>query len=171
MNYPRFIRHSLILPLAVIFLLFACGEQKTVGETVTEDMGKKPWVVDIEAITLSNSDFLFAAWTGKFLQMTLMSIPPGGEIGLEMHSDIDQFIRIEKGEARVLMGKSKDDLSFDEPVKDDWVVLIPAGYWHNVINTGNKELKLYSIYAPPEHAFGTRYKTYEEAEEHHHHEH
>ncbi|MBW6458860.1 MAG: cupin domain-containing protein [FCB group bacterium] len=170
MKKPNIVR-AIILLICVLFLFTACCEPKAEGATLTEDMAKGPWVVDIEAITLSNADFLVASWTGDFLQMTLMSIPPGGEIGLEMHSDIDQFIRVEKGEARVVMGKSKDDLSFDKHVKDDWVILIPAGYWHNVINAGNKELKLYSIYGPPEHAFGTRYKTYEEAEEHHHHEH
>jgi len=171
MKNLMFVRRSFIPLFVMLIAMVACCEYKTVGETVTEDKGKQPWIVDIEEITLSNPDFLVASWTGDFLQMTLMSIRPGGEIGLEMHPDIDQFIRIEKGEARVVMGKSKNDLSFDKHIKDDWAILIPAGYWHNVINVGKKELKLYSIYGPPEHAFGTRYTTQEEAEEHHHHEH
>ena len=99
--------------------------------------------------------------------MVLMSLKPGEEIDLEIHRSVDQFIRIEQGEARVRMGKSKDELTFDQRVSDDWAVLIPAGYYHNVRNTGNTELKLYTIYAPPEHPAGTVHKTYREAQQAH----
>ncbi len=145
-----------------IFTLFA-------EEAELPDMGGRPWVVDIEKITVENEDFQIARWTGINLQMTLMAIPVGGEIGLENHSDIDQFLRIEEGKARVVMGFTEDLLFFDKEVEDDWAILVPAGYWHNVINIGDEPLKLYSIYAPPEHPEGIRFETYEEAKEAHDH--
>ncbi len=100
-----------------------------------------------------------------------MTLKPGEVIDLEMHEGHDQFIRIEAGEARVLMGKSADDLFFDKKVSDDWAVLVPAGYWHKIENAGTSDLKLYSLYGPPEHGKGTLHETCGEAEEAHHHEH
>lgn len=137
-----------------------------------KDMGGEPFVVDIEKLTKANTDFRVAKWTGSNLQMTVMAIKPGGEIGLEVHGDIDQFLRIEEGTAKVLMGDSEDSLTFEELAEDDFAIFVPAGKWHNIINTGTTDLKLYSIYAPAEHAKGTVHKTYEEAmaaeAEHHH---
>jgi mannose-6-phosphate isomerase-like protein (cupin superfamily) len=133
------------------------------------DYGKQPWTVDVEKLTLDNHNFRTTKWTGKNLQLTVMAIPPEGEIGLEVHPEGDQFIRIESGTGRILMGDAKDKLTFDKPVSDDWAILIPAGQWHNVINTGDKPLKIYVLYAPPEHAAGTIHKTYEESEADHHH--
>jgi mannose-6-phosphate isomerase-like protein (cupin superfamily) len=130
--------------------------------------GGQPWVINIEQATINNPNYRNTQWTGQFMQMVLMSLKPGEEIDLEMHDDVDQFIRIEQGEARVRMGKSQKDLSFDEMVSDDWAVFIPAGYYHHVRNIGDTELKLYSIYAPKEHAAGTVHKTYQEAKEDHH---
>jgi mannose-6-phosphate isomerase-like protein (cupin superfamily) len=137
----------------------------------TKDQGKKPWVVDIEKLTKENTKFRVAKWTGGLLQMTVMSIPVGGEIGLEIHTKNEQFIRVEEGKARILMGPSKDDLSFRKEIGDDWAVFIPAGLWHNVVNIGDKPLKVYAIYAPAEHPAGTVHATAEEsaADEHHHH--
>lgn len=77
--------------------------------------------------------------------------------------------REEKGEARVLMGKTEENLDFDKIVSGDWAVFIPAGYWHQIINTGSSDLKLYTIYAPGEHERGTHHETYQEADDHHHH--
>ena len=124
-----------------------------------KDYGKNPYVVNIEDLTKENKKFRVAKWTGDNLQMTVMSIEPGGEVGLEVHSDIDQFLRVEQGSARVVMGPSKDEISFSEDVEDDWAILVPAGTWHNIINTGNEPLKLYSIYAKPEHPHGTVHET------------
>lgn len=137
----------------------------------TQDQGKKPWVVDIEKLTKENSKFRAAKWTGALLQMTVMSIPVGGEVGLEVHQKNEQFFRVEEGKARVLIGPSKDDLSFRKEVEDDWAIFIPAGLWHNVVNIGEKPLKVYAIYAPAEHPAGTVHATAEEAAaaEHHHH--
>jgi mannose-6-phosphate isomerase-like protein (cupin superfamily) len=133
-----------------------------------QDHGPEPYVVDIEDATLSNDTFRTALWTGAHLQLTVMSIPVGGEVGLEMHDDRDQFLRIESGKARVQMGTERDDLRFDREVEDDWVILVPAGSWHNVTNLGDEPLKLYSLYAPPEHPEGTVHKTKAESDAAHH---
>ena len=96
-----------------------------------------------------------------------MNIGVGEDIGLEMHPDVDQFIRIEEGQGFVKMGDRKDRLDFQRKVYDDYAIVIPAGKWHNLINTGCKPLKLYSIYAPPQHSHGTVHESKEDAEEHH----
>ena len=124
-----------------------------------KDYGPNPFTVDIEDATKQNTNFRTALWTGTHLQLTLMSINVGDDIGLENHPKIDQFIRIEEGEALVMMGDSKDNLNFRRRIGDDDIVIIPAGKWHNLINIGQKPLKLYSIYAPPQHPKGTIHKT------------
>jgi mannose-6-phosphate isomerase-like protein (cupin superfamily) len=129
-----------------------------------KDYGPQPFVVNIEEATTQNNNFRTALWTGEHLQLTLMSIKVGGEIGLEMHSDLDQFIRIEEGQGLVKMGDRKDRLDFQENVYDDFAFIIPAGKWHNLINTGRKPIKLYSIYAPPQHPKGTVHKTKADAD-------
>lgn len=129
-----------------------------------KDYGPNPFAVNIEDATLQNNNFRTALWTGKHLQLTLMNIDVGGDIGLEMHSDLDQFIRIEQGNGIVKMGPSEDNLNFTRKVSDDFAFIIPAGTWHNLINTGNEPIKLYSIYAPPQHAKGTVHKTKADAE-------
>jgi mannose-6-phosphate isomerase-like protein (cupin superfamily) len=98
-----------------------------------------------------------------------MSIPVGGEVGLEQHTDTDQFLRVEDGQAKVLMGDTEKSLTFVKTAEKDFAIIVPAGKWHNIINTGDKPLKLYSIYAPVEHPHGTVHKTFEEAEEAEHH--
>lgn len=130
----------------------------------SRDYGPEPFVIDIEAATLKNDNFRTTLWTGEHLQLTLMSIDVGEDIGLEIHPDLDQFIRIEQGEAIVQMGDRKDKLAFQQRVYDDYAIIIPAGKWHNVINTGKEPLKLYSIYAPPQHPPGTIDRTKEDAE-------
>ena len=132
------------------------------NETPT-DHGPEPFVVDIDA-TLGNENYRTTLWTGTNLQMTLMHIDPGHDIGLEVHAHGDQFLRVEAGRARVQMGLSADDLSFDREVEDDWVILVPAGQWHNVTNIGDEPLKVYALYAPPEHAHGTVHPTKADAD-------
>lgn len=134
-----------------------------------KDYGPEPFVVNIEEATKQNDYFRIALWTGCYLQLTLMSIKPGEDIGLEIHPNLDQFLRIEEGQGLVKMGDSKDNLNFQANVYDDYAIVIPAGKWHNLINTGCTPLKLYSIYAPPQHPYGTIHKTKEDAEEDHHH--
>lgn len=127
------------------------------------DFGGQPYVVDIEELTLSNTNFRTVKWTGSNMQMTLMSVEAGGEIGLEVHDTHDQFLRIEQGKAKVVMGKTKDNLDFETEASDDFAIFVPAGYWHNIINLGKEDLKVYSIYAPAEHPKGTVHATFEEA--------
>lgn len=122
------------------------------------------WSSNIEEATTKNSTFRTVLFTGKAMQLTVMSIGPGEEIGLEVHDHIDQFLRVEQGSAKVVMGASKDTLDETHELADDWAVIVPAGTWHNVINTGNGPLKLYSIYAPPEHPPGTVHATKAEAD-------
>ena len=129
----------------------------------SDDHGKNPWVIDIEDLTKNNKYFRNTKWTGDFLQMTVMSLEKDEEIGTEMHKDVDQFIRIEQGKAKVFFGSDKDDLSEQYDAEDDYAIFIPAGTWHNIINAGDETLKMYSIYAEPEHSAGTIHKTYEEA--------
>lgn len=130
------------------------------------DYGPCPYVVNIEEATKQNNYYRIALWTGEYLQLTLMSINAGDDIGLELHRDHDQFIRIEEGQGLVMMGDRKDHLDFQAMVYDDYAIFIPAGKWHNLINTGHTPLKLYSIYAPPEHPRGTIHKTKQDAEYH-----
>ena len=129
---------------------------------VLQDYGTEPTVLNIESYTLGNENFRTVLWTGNNLQVTLMTIPVGGDVGLEQHMGIDQFLRIEEGMAQVMMGDSQDKLDFVRDVEDDYAIFVPAGKWHNIVN---KPLKLYSIYAPAEHPHGTVHKTQQEAME------
>lgn len=133
-------------------------------KAMLRDYGPNPLVIDIDEATEKNNAFRSSLWTGGHLQVTLMSIKPSEDIGLELHRDTDQFIRIEEGRGIVKMGKTKDKLDFQANVKEDMAIMIPAGTWHNVINTGNKPLKVYSIYAPPHHPKNTVHMTKADAE-------
>lgn len=120
-----------------------------------KDHGPEPYITNIREATLNNETFRTSLWTGEYLQLTLMCIPVGGDIGLEMHPDVDQFLRLEQGQGHVMMGDCKDNLCYHENVCDDYVIFVPAGTWHNLINTGKTPIKLYSIYAPQNHPHGT----------------
>ncbi|MNI26136.1 Cupin domain protein [compost metagenome] len=123
------------------------------------DHGPNPFVVNIEEAAEQNNTYRTAFWTGEHLQVTLMSINVGDDIGLEVHPDTDQFIRIEEGQGLVQMGDSKDKLDFQAMAYDGYAIMIPAGKWHNVTNKGRSPLKVYVIYAPPHHPHGTVHKT------------
>ena len=150
----------------------AAGEQeaspKVSDVDFSVDKGETPWAFDIEAATLANAAYRSANWTGQNMQLVFMTLKPGEAIDLELHGGHDQFIRIEEGEALVEMGKTAENLDFRKEVEDDWAILIPAGYWHRVENIGSGDLKLYTLYGPAEHAYGTTHQTYEEAVEAHH---
>jgi mannose-6-phosphate isomerase-like protein (cupin superfamily) len=122
------------------------------------------WVGDIEETTLENDNFRTVVYTGEHTQLTVMRLAPGEDIGLEAHPHLDQFLRIENGDGRVLLGRSRDAMDETHEVSDDWAIIVPAGIWHNVVNTGSDELRLYSLYSPPEHPDGTVHRTKEEAE-------
>lgn len=110
----------------------------------TYDM--KGYLTNIEETTIKNTAYRKVLYTSRYTQLVVMNLQPGEEIGEEIHG-LDQFIRIEKGFARVILNKGED--VYD--VSDDWAIIIPAGTYHNVINTGKDELKLYTLYSPPEH--------------------
>ncbi len=131
--------------------------------TQTIDNGPLPFVTNIETATLENTNYRTTLWTGQNIQVTLMCIQPGHDIGLEVHDTHDQFLRIEEGQATVYTGPAKDNLTTLQAGSDD-AVLIPAGSWHNLANNGDTPLKLYSIYGPPEHLHGTVHVTKEEAD-------
>ena len=128
------------------------------------DNGPKPNAFDIETATTENTTYRTVAWTGKYLQVTLMSIPVGESIGLETHPETDQFLRLDAGQGRCVMGPSKDNLDFEQEVSDGWSIQVPAGVWHDVINTGDEPMQVYAVYAPTHHAQGIVQETAEDAE-------
>ena len=136
-----------------------CGEHPKI-----RDYGCEPFIFNIRHATCMNQNFRTTLWTGRDMQLTLMSIPTRGDIGVEMHSQVDQFIRVESGTARVYMGNCRGNLVEVARVDGDDAILIPAGTWHNIVNAGSRPLKLYSLYAPPQHPFGTVHRTKEDAE-------
>lgn len=118
----------------------------------------KGFVGDIEDQAEDNSDFRRVVYTGKNLQLVLMSLKPGEDIGEEVHEDGDQFFRIEKGKGEVLIDGKRSR------IKSDDAILVPAGARHNIINSGEEPLRLYTLYAPPEHRDGTVHATKADAE-------
>lgn len=128
------------------------------------DHGPNPYVINIGQAALQNPNFRTAVWTGCHLQMTVMCIPPCGEIGLEVHGDTDQLIRVEQGTAAVKIGKCAEKTDYQQNMCKGDVVFIPAGTWHNVVNTGRNALKISSVYAPPNHPRGTVHFTKADAE-------
>lgn len=120
----------------------------------------KGFVTNIEKATLENENYRQVLYTGPSSQLVLMTIQPGDEIGSETH-DLDQFIRIEAGQAVVTLD------GVNHTLEDDWAVVIPAGTEHNVVNNGDEPLRLYSIYSPPEHKDGTVHATKADDKEEH----
>jgi len=122
-------------------------------------MGPMPYATNIDQATTQNNTYRTALWTGPHLQVTLMTINPGDDIGLEVHPDTDQFLRLEQGSGVVQMGNARDNLYYQQHIFKDWAVMVPAGTWHNITNTGHIPMKLYSVYAPPHHPWGTVHAT------------
>jgi mannose-6-phosphate isomerase-like protein (cupin superfamily) len=121
----------------------------------------KGYCENIERRTLENEDFRRVLYTGKNIQLVLMTLPPGCDIGEEVHPDRDQFFRIEEGQGEVWI----DGVA--NRVEDDFAVIVPAGALHNVVNTGSAPLRLYTIYGPPEHKDGVVHTDKEQAERDH----
>lgn len=134
------------------------------GELELKDYGPMPLVLNISDSAERNSNFRVVIWTGNHLQVTLMSLNPGEDIGTEVHPNVDQFIRIEEGQGISQMGSSQNNLTFQRNLDAGSAIMVPAGTWHNIINTGVTPLKLYSIYSPPDHPKGTLHKTKADAE-------
>ena len=123
------------------------------------------WVDNIERVTLDNGNFRTVIYTGEHTQLTVMRLGAGEEIGWEVHPHLDQFLRIEQGDARLDLGREEETVDEQHELSDDWAIIVPAGVWHNVINTGSQDVKLYSLYSPPEHPDGTIHRTKAEADE------
>lgn len=136
-----------------------CGSPASAG-----DYGPNPLVVNIRCLAEQTPYFRTALWTGRYMQITLMCIPPRGEIGLEMHGDVDQLVLVEAGCGLVMMGDGPETLGYRQAVDAGYGIVIPAGTWHNLVNTGCDPLKLVSVYAPPQHPFGTVHKTKADAD-------
>ena len=128
------------------------------------DYGNEPYIANITAASCENPYYRRILWTGDYLQVALMSIPVGDEVGLERHDENDQFIRIESGCAQVLMGKSAENLNIQKRINNNFSVMVPAGTWHNIKNIGSTTLKIYTVYAPPHHDKGTVHETRKVAE-------
>lgn len=132
-----------------------------------QDYGNSPFTINMQQAAQQNNTFRTALWTGDHLQVTLMSIDVGDDIGLEAHHDVDQFLYVEDGYGLVQMGPDKNHLDFVSNVTNNSAIMVPAGTWHNLTNTGNTPLKIFSIYAPPEHPKGTIHLTKADDHEHH----
>jgi mannose-6-phosphate isomerase-like protein (cupin superfamily) len=117
------------------------------------------FVDNIEDLTVGNKDFRRVLYTGKHMQLVLMSLRKGEEIGEEVHADRDQFFRVEKGKGEIVIDGERHKIRRDD------AIVVPAGARHNVVNTGDKSLKLYTLYGPPEHKDGTVHHTRAEAQE------
>ena len=117
---------------------------------------------NIETLTVDNRDFRRVLYTGKHLQLVVMTLQPGEEIGSEVHDGIDQFFRFEEGEGVV------DIDGVENRVEDGSGVIVPSGARHNVRNTGDRPLKLYTLYGPPEHKDGITQATKADADVRHH---
>ena len=128
------------------------------------DYGAEPFVFNMNHAARMNENFRLALWTGQNMQLTLMNIPQGEDIGAEMHPDLDQFLFVERGRARVYIGNRKDALREAGIAGEGYVIIIPAGAWHNIVNAGPRALKLCSVYAPKAHPYGTVHRTKADAE-------
>ena len=135
------------------------------GHPEIRDYGGEPFLFNLHHAALMNENFRTTLWTGRNLQLTLMSIPVCGDIGSEMHEDVDQLIRVECGRAKVYLGTCRGNLREPICAEEGDAILVPAGTWHNVVNVGRCPLKLYSIYAPPQHPCGTVHTTKRDAEQ------
>lgn len=131
------------------------------------DRGPAPYVINIKEAAEKNCYFRAAIWTGCHLQTTLMSIGVGDDIGVELHADTDQYIRVEAGQGAIMMGRSRERLDMRHCLSENSAVFVPAGTWHNVVNTGTCPLKLSSVYAPPHHPRGTVHATKQDADKYH----
>lgn len=136
-------------------------------EPFTRDMGAVPLVIDIDQATRDNTNFRTAAWTADDLQLTLMDIPVGGDVGKEIHFGVDQFLRVESGKAKVYFGDADGNLRLAGVAQEGSAILVPSGTWHNIVNDSPKQvLELYSIYGPQQHPQGTVHPTQADGEHH-----
>ena len=139
-------------------------KKNDIPPTALRDYGGDPLVLNVKCAAQMNEKFRTVIWTGRDMQLTLMSIPVRGEIGVEMHADVDQMLCVESGCAKVYMGACRDDLQEVACVYENDAIIIPHSMWHNIVNVGKSPLKLSSLYAPPQHPFGAVHETKADAE-------
>lgn len=130
----------------MLYFVWKSSRRRNVVGKRVRNFGK-PWVGNVEEVSLQNDAFRRVIHTTGSLQLVVMSLKPGEDIGNEVHEETDQFIRIEKGQGEVILNNKRK-----EELKDNTAVMIPAGTVHNIINTGDQSMKLYTIYSPPHHA-------------------
>jgi mannose-6-phosphate isomerase-like protein (cupin superfamily) len=121
------------------------------------------WVGNVGETVRASSYFRQVVFTGHEMQLVVMTLQPGEDIGLEVHDHVEQFIRVESGRATVTLGPSEHEITEAHDIAAGWAVVVPAGTWHNVLNSGGGDLQLSTIYGPPQHADGTIHKTRAEA--------
>ena len=124
-----------------------------------KDHGPQPYVMNVRNAAIQNTRYRTTLWTGPNSQMTVMSIPVGEDIGLEMHTKVDQWLRIEQGQGRAQTGPAQDNLTMHQDMVENDVLFIPAGTFHNIINTGAVPLKVSSVYSPSNHPYNTQHNT------------
>lgn len=122
------------------------------------------WVGDIGRNARDNEAFRRVVWTGTHVQLTVMRLAPGEDIGLEAHPHLDQFLRIEEGRVRLDLGPEEDQIEEHHELDAGAAFVVPAGTWHDVVNVGSSDVTLSSLYSPPEHPDGAIHRTKEEAE-------
>lgn len=123
--------------------------------STTPEYGPEPFIVNIGDAARENTFFHTVLWTGVNLQLVVICINPGGETNTVNHPGVDQFLVAVEGECLIKFGTVSENPDFQETIHEGYAVCIPAGRYHNIINTGDKQLKLYSIYAPSQHPWGT----------------
>ncbi len=127
------------------------------------DFGPTPCVMNIVWASNANENYRTALWTGGDLQLTLMTIPSFEDIGIEIHPDNDQYLRIEGGSGLFQMGEKEEEVSYQQWLVPGDGIFVPAGTWHNIINVGDCPLRISSVYAPPHHPRGTVHQTKQDA--------
>ncbi len=126
------------------------------------NQGSVPYITDLRQEVIDNTLFYITRWTSRNLQFALMSVPVNTETGLDVHYNSDQFFYIERGEALAYMGNCYNCLNIQVRVYEGYAIIVPAGTWHNVVNIGSSDLKMYSIYAPAMHSYNTVFRTTQE---------
>jgi mannose-6-phosphate isomerase-like protein (cupin superfamily) len=127
------------------------NHNSNINKALDYDFGSGPPFVDIDQITKDNKNYRIVLWTGNHLQLIVMHLETQEEIGIENHSNLDQYLHIIQGRGVLLTGDDKDKVDVRKRISRDFSIIIPAGTWHNLVNTGIKPLKLYSIYTTPKH--------------------
>ena len=135
---------------------------------IEKDYGGEELALNMDRAVVENQNFRTTIWTGEHMQITLMCIKAGSEIGLEKHETLDQMLYILEGEGSLYTGKKEEDVKYIGEVGHGYAIVIPAGYYHNVVNKGSSPIKLFSVYAPPAHAKGTIHRTKEDSDREHH---